>query len=371
MSCLLPSLIALVLPALSTPESPARFGTSLSVLGDRLAVGAPGAASDHGPNAGAVALWRRVADGWERERVLVGDGRPEARFGASVDLDHGFLAVGAFFADGPEVRTGAVHLFTADGSSALERLVPPDAKQFDGFGWSLDLEGDRLLVGAPFRDGAPGFQSGAAYVYRRVGTDWVLQDELVPTTLQAFDHFGWSVTWSGDRALVGAPDHDQLGPGSGAVFVFRFQGTGWEQEAALHATGMAPGGGLGVSLAASGSRVVAGAPWGDAVRTWRRTSGGWDHETDLFGAPMSRFGESVSLGRGVLLVGAPAGLGEARRFRRRSGTWLADGDWSGSDPVASFGSAVALDGDAALIGVPAGDGGAPDVPRGGRVHLAN
>jgi hypothetical protein len=59
----------------------------------------------------------------------------------------------------------------------------PSTASFDGFGWSVAIEGDWAVAGAPFRDMVDGvppdfLDVGAAYVFRREGEAWVFDTKL-------------------------------------------------------------------------------------------------------------------------------------------------------------------------------------------------
>ena len=74
------------------------------------------------------------------------------------------------------------------------------ARGDDRFGWSVALSGDTALIGAPYDDD-DGTDSGAVYVFTRMGTRWFRQAKL---TASAADSFGFSVALDGDTALIGA-----------------------------------------------------------------------------------------------------------------------------------------------------------------------
>jgi hypothetical protein len=74
----------------------------------------------------------------------------------------------------------------------------------DGFGWSVAISGDTMVIGAPDEDsnatGVNGNQtnnsardSGAAYVFVRDGTNWIQQAYLKASNTEAMDVFGFSV----------------------------------------------------------------------------------------------------------------------------------------------------------------------------------
>lgn len=79
---------------------------------------------------------------------------------------------------------------------------------------AIGVDGDFAVVGAWWHDNF----SGAAYIWQRVNGQWVEQQKLSPADLGAYDHFGLSVTIQGDEVLIGAPWQDVF---RGAVYVFK------------------------------------------------------------------------------------------------------------------------------------------------------
>ena len=77
---------------------------------------------------------------------------------------------------------------------------------------------------------------GAAYIFRRSGRGWTLEDTLVDNNtdfkiLLSYDYFGWSVSLSGDRLAVGAyGDQGHDGSGTGAAYIFKRTGSDWGLE---------------------------------------------------------------------------------------------------------------------------------------------
>ncbi len=129
----------------------------------------------------------------------------------------------------------------------------------DGFGRRLAMSGDTLVVGARAEDsqstvvgGDQGnndsSNSGAVYVFRRHGSSWSQEAYIKGSTVDADDHFGHSVAISGDTLAVGVVGEDSQATGtggdeadntfssSGAVFIFRREGSSWTQEAYLKAS---------------------------------------------------------------------------------------------------------------------------------------
>jgi len=191
------------------------------------------------------------------------------------------------------IDSGAAYVFVRSGTNWIQRayLKASNTDSGDGFGWWVAVSGDTVVVGAPIEDSNArgingnqtnnsGFQSGAAYVFVRDGTNWSQQAYLKASNTGAGDEFGIAVAISGDTVVVGAPGEasnatgvngnqaNNSTPGSGAAYVFVRNGTNWVQRAYLKASntgGPSPGELYGDDLGAdhmvavSGDTVVLGA----------------------------------------------------------------------------------------------------------------
>ncbi|RMH30496.1 MAG: hypothetical protein D6692_02285 [Planctomycetota bacterium] len=324
------------------------LGYSVGVSGDTVVAGAWGD-DDGGSLSGSVYVFERDfggADAWVQRAKIVNPA-PAANdvFGSSVAIDGDTLVVGAPLDNqGGILDRGTVSVYRRDsvsGQWVLERvLVAPDANPDGQFGFSLAIDGDRLVVGS-IGSNAQGNGAGAAYVFERnLGGpgQWGLAATLRGSDIDANDQFGYSVTVDGDRVVVGANKKDRDGLFAGAVFVFERDGAGvWSEAATFRA----------------------------------------DNPVNL-----QEFGSSVSLAGDTLLVGAmrtPASLGSpggaAFVYARDAQT----GVWSLADTISTIapgdgdllGSSVAIrpDGDGGWFGFVGarGDGG-PDAPLTGSVR---
>jgi hypothetical protein len=127
------------------------------------------------------------------------------------------------------------------------KLTASDPATKQHFGSSVAVDGDVMVVGA--RDDANSLDAGAAYIFRHDGTTWVEEVKLTDPSAAEKDRFGDAVAISGGVVLVGAPRDDDKDGDAGSVFVYRYDGASWAQEAKLftgdggiHLTG--PRGGL-------------------------------------------------------------------------------------------------------------------------------
>jgi hypothetical protein len=207
------------------------FGRFLDLHGDRLAVGADRHDS-RAEDAGAVYVYERSMLGtWSwTAKLTAADGSAGDRFGSSVSLSGDRLAVGAFFDDHAGAEAGSAYLFerTPEGPqpwTQVARLTAPDAVAVDRFGVAVALTGEALLVGANRRDRL-GADAGAAYLFHRrfptLGA-WGLLSEIVPGDGTTGDSFGFAVDWAAQEAVVTADFDDRSAPDAGAAYVLSFR----------------------------------------------------------------------------------------------------------------------------------------------------
>jgi hypothetical protein len=286
------------------------FGSSVALDGETLAVGAPGESStaagvngdpsnNEARGSGAVYVFTRSGTAWAQQAYLKASNTDEGdSFGRRVALDGDTLAVAASGedsaatgVDGDEGNneaegSGAIYVFTRSGTAWQQQayLKASNTDPGDGFGWSIAIDGDTLVVGAYQEDGAAtgvdGDQrdneaplSGAVYVFTRLGTAWRQQAYLKASNTDENDFLGSSVALDGDMLAVGAQGEASTATGvngdqsnneapSGAVYVFTRSDTTWRQQAYVKASNTDPGDGFGISVALDGDTLAVGA-WGE------------------------------------------------------------------------------------------------------------
>jgi hypothetical protein len=153
----------------------------------------------------------------------------------------------------------------ADETQAA-KLTTSDGGGGDILGFSVAVDGDTVVAGAPdaLRNGKGSL--GEAYVFVKPAGGWADETEAAKLTASdgvAFDNFGIAVGVSGDTVVAGAPKVAASPQGQGAVYVFRKPAGGWADETEqeeLTASDGAAGNELGISAGVSGDTVVAGAP---------------------------------------------------------------------------------------------------------------
>ncbi len=184
------------------------FAGALAVEGPRLVVGAPQANLLGGPP-GAIYIFD-TESGAELHKLQPLDSEVGDRFGWAVAISGKHAVVGAYLHSGGGTLSGSAYIFDVSSGQQLFKLIPSDGFQATSFGYSVDIDGDRAIVGAR--------KANAAYVFD-VNTGQQLM-KLVGNDSVPGDFFGNSVGVSGERAVVGAHRDDDNGFDSGAAYVF-------------------------------------------------------------------------------------------------------------------------------------------------------
>jgi hypothetical protein len=251
----------------------------------------------------------------------------------------------------------------------LRKVTAPAGAANDHFGRAVSVSGDTLLIGAPFA-GNP----GAAYVFVRIGQEWVFQQKLIAPDGALDDFFGSAVALSGNTALIGSPDDDDNGVASGSAYVFARSGSVWSFQQKLKASDGAAIDQFGRALALYGGYAVVGAPTDDdaapnsgSAYVFERTGATWT-QTQKLHAPDpgagDTFGDAIAVTYKKIIVASPmddglfADSGSAHVFTWSGIAYEFAQKITASDAAAGdeFGSSVAISSDTALVGAP-GDAG--------------
>lgn len=216
-------------------------------------------------------------------------------FGKSVAIDGNIVAIGA---------KDKVHLYSIVNDSLYFRqtILASDLTQDSGFGFSIDLSNDKLIVGAP----KTGY-SGAAYIYRLESSTWTEEAKLNPSAASSNAEFGIDVKIENNTAVVGA-HRDQFFTGS--IFIYEFSNLTWrERNKILNPENTEDAFGRSVSI--HNSKIAVGAPWfrtGDAaVYLLQKTSETWSIMQSIILPGESYMGEFVGLKDNMLVIGSYPG----------------------------------------------------------------
>ena len=244
----------------SDGEEQDRFGYSVAIDGDTAVIGAS-QGNGKNINSGSAYVFVRAADGtWSQQAKLIADdGTADDWFGVSASVSGDTAVIGAYLDDDKGEASGSAYVFVraADGTwSQQAKLTAPDGAAGYQFGYSVSVSGDTAIIGSAY--------NGSAYVFvRAAGGTWTQQAKL---TADDGDYrmFGWNVVVEGDTAVIGAwgGDYNDNWFGSAYVFVRAADNT-WSQQAKLTAADGAAGDQFGIGVSVSGDTAVIAAHYDD------------------------------------------------------------------------------------------------------------
>jgi hypothetical protein len=344
------------------------FGYSVSVSGNYAIVGAY-EDDVNGTDSGSAYIFFFDGTSWsEQAKLTAADGAADDEFGFSVSISGDYAIVGAYKND----ANGSAYIFKRDGTSWSEqaKLLAADGAADDYFGHSVSISGDYAIVGANWDDDDLD-DCGSAYIFKRDGTSWSEQRKLLAYDFALSDHFGGSVSISGDCAIVGAHANDDSGVGSGSAYIFKRDGTNWSLQGKLTASDAAAYDYFGVSVSINGDYAIVGAYGDDDNGGYSGSAyiftpndvdpNNWDQVAKLTasdGAAVDNFGYSVSVSGDYAIVGAwqdddnGTDCGSAYIFKRDGTSWSEQAKLLASDgnDFDRFGCSVSISGDYAIVG---------------------
>ena len=231
------------------------FGWSVSISGDYAIVGS----APWPEGGGKVFMFARNGETWTKQSEFT---KSDGYFSSCVSISGGYAIAGAF---GVNSHTGTAYIFVRSGENWTQQaqLAPDDAAAGDRFGCSVSISDDYATVGAINNDDG-GSDSGSAYIFKRDGSSWNQQAKLTADDAAAVDRFGRSVSISGDYAIVGAGDDDfDSKTDAGSAYIFKCDGSSWNQQQKLTASDAAADDAFGYSVSISGDYVMVGAAEND------------------------------------------------------------------------------------------------------------
>jgi len=226
------------------PRAGDYFGSSVALRDDMLVVGAPGASAIAAstPHGGSVHVYTRASGRWTLLKKLdaAGSGAQDL-FGHSVALDERRLVVGAPFESSGETLSGAIYVFERSGDSfgAPRRIKASPVLGSGLFGWSIAVGAESTVVGSPQYNSLSPSSTGTGLVHVFNSADWTQLHELTPpASLESGATFGWTVDIAGNTIAVGAPRArtGNVGQAPGDAFVYeRASGGAWSMSRAFRA----------------------------------------------------------------------------------------------------------------------------------------
>jgi hypothetical protein len=276
----------------------------------------------------SAALARDLPGGFAQLAKLTASDATKLSFlGVSVAISGNTVAVGI----GSTHVQGAVYIFVKPASgwsnmTQAAKLTASDGAVNDYVGYSVGFSGNTVVAGAPNADG----DVGAAYVFVKPASGWANMTETAKLTASgSHQGVGNSVAISGNTVVVGSPDYNVFGPGAALVYVK--PATGWAsmtQTATLTSSDGQTYDSFGSAVAMSGNTIVAGAQNRTEVYLFVEPSGGWADttQTALLTAPTTGFsvgvdGDTVVVGNPYVTIGSNYAQGAAFVFVKPASGW--------------------------------------------------
>jgi FG-GAP repeat len=295
-------------------------------------------------------------------------------FGHSVSISGNYAIIGACKDDDIAGNgRGSASIFKYNGINwvFMQKITDATGTGYDDFGNAVSISGNYAIVGARFDDGPAGENQGSASIYQLIGGTWVLMQKIRDVNGSPDDYFGWSVSISDNKVIVGAPNDDAgILTNRGSASIYQLSGGTWVlMNKITDATG-ATDDNFGWSVSISGNYVIVGAPHDDgaiganqgSVCIYQLSGGTWalmNKITDVAGGATDCFGSSVSISGNCVIVGAPSDddaqgpeVGSVISYQLNGSTWVPTGKFGNVTRTAyeHFGTSVSLSGAYAVVG---------------------
>lgn len=207
------------------------FGTSVAIYGDFAVVGSIRSDIGGNYNQGSIYIFKRNGNTWtQHAKLWAADGATGDQLGHSVGIFGEYCIASS--KNNNSLR-GAVYIFkrTGDVWTQQVKLTASDGAIGDQFGYSLSIDNDYIAIGSPFSDVGTFENQGAAYIFKRTGTSWTEQAKILFTIGDAQDGFGSSVSLNGNQVLISAPYFNLSGGTNlGRVMKYSRTATTWSNN---------------------------------------------------------------------------------------------------------------------------------------------
>jgi hypothetical protein len=265
----------------------------------------------------------------------------------SVAIDKKWAAVGLRTEKVNEIpNKGAVLIFekTSEGWIQKTKISPADGQAYDGFGVSVALKGDSLMVGALNCSNSNGV-TGAVYFYRFITTyspffgtlKFWNQQAKIQSNLTSDGHyqFGQEVQFNDQHLIVATNGND------GVFYAYNKTNQAFTFSQTIQIDS-APTYTSDRTIALNGDYLAIGAPYNSnasnvntgAVFIYVNGGGTWTLQKTLYGSyPLQRFGTAIGFNNTSLFVGVPnfnTDQGQVQFFKRNGSSWNLVGTLSAS-----------------------------------------
>lgn len=216
-------LITINTPSISSEEE---FATGVDLWGSIVVVGAHHDDKGSNSNSGTVFIYDRLSPTPNVPVLTIDNPAPNTNdyFGAAVAINGNTVVVAAYQDDSPATNCGIVYVFDRSSQTPgvpVLTIPNPSPNAQDQFGNDIAISGSRLVVGCARNDVGAIADAGSAYVY-----DLSSSTPTVPVAVLdnpqpgVEDVFGYSVDIDGTKVLVGSYNNDVGAPNAGSAYLY-------------------------------------------------------------------------------------------------------------------------------------------------------
>ncbi len=315
-----------------TPElgsSSEYFGWAADADLDRILIG----------GASGAYVYERSDIDWIQRAVLA----PNGMSGTAVALEDQYMVIGDWHASDPIHASGAVALLEEFEGEWRHVSHVTGTVENGELGQSVAVSGEVVVAGAPGENG----NKGRVHVYRRAGGEWIEEAVLLPPpTLQWFEGFGWEVAIDGDRIAVG--DYSEWTDSSLRVVTFKHDDGEWVQESILDYSSDL-GAIYGVWIDLYGEFMVVNGRYGDLNYLYEWVQSAWVQRSEFYGNTVLYAGQAGIDRNYVLEIFGPEG---GRLHRRDGDAWIELAEFASPNNEFLPWGAAELSGAWAIVGDP-------------------
>ncbi len=224
-------------------------------------------------------------------RIVVGSTSEDCNSVLSVNGDNYFISDDNNSAKG----SGAVYVYYKNDTEWIFEayLKAPNNEAEDGFGKSVDIYQDTIVVGAwgedsnrtsietqvTITENNQAESSGAAYAYRLIEGNWIFEAFIKASNASQGDGFGNSVSIYNNTLVIGARGEDggqsnvfigtnyvddNTASGAGAAYIFNRTASLWTQTAVLKSPNTTKGDAFGQSVSIYNNTIIIGSDQEDS-----------------------------------------------------------------------------------------------------------
>jgi len=359
------------------------FGTSVAISGGTVVVGSRSHDTDGIRDKGKAYVFERPENGWanmtETAQLTASDGVETEFFSESVAVSGSTVVVGAFLHDtNGNDSQGKAYVFERPTNGWVNmtetaQLTASDGAEGDGFGRSVGIADNSVVIGAIGHATNGNIRQGKAYVFERPTNGWVNMTETAQLTASdgaENDSYGISVSISGSTVAVGASRHDEgESVDVGSAYFYESPESNTTEDQSTQGRGLVGLNNYGLATAIDENTAVVGAPFEEAAKgaayVLERNGNEWTTVARLTasdGADRDFFGGSVAVSGSVIAVSARSHETNGNRlqgkvyvFERPANGWediTETAQLTSSDGAASdfFGVSMSISGNTVVVG---------------------